>query len=272
LIPFGACKRSVIFYQAFHVILNKHHQYCHNHSYYFYHKTFLNNFPNLNGEITIKNIRNINYHTTSDYDLAYYDRTINIDDLESVWYLVEPFGRFGAAHTLVSFGLSDGTYISISVEIRKEKGEDFSVIQGLLRKYEILYVIADESDVIKLRTNYRKDVVRLYPIKTEKEIIQSVFLSMLERADELTRVPELYNTAVNNCTTNIVKHARKFSYKDIPWYDLRYFMPENSDEVAYELGMIDTELSLKDARIKFDITEKAQNCSENEDFSTCIRN
>lgn len=224
-----------------------------------------------NNIVTIKNIRNISYRTTSDYDLNYYDKTINIDDLESVWYLVEPFGNFGAAHTLVSFGLSDGSYIAVSVEIRKEKGESFSALKGILRRYELVYVIADENDVIKLRTNYRKDQVRLYPIKADKEKTKAVFINMLERANELNKEPEFYNTITNNCTTNIVKHVRRFSDKDIPWYDLRYLMPENSDEVVYKVGMIDTNLSLEQARIEFNITKTAQNCSPSKDFSACIR-
>lgn len=222
--------------------------------------------------VQIRDIRNISYRTTTDYDLNYYDRTINIGDIESAWFLVEPFGSFGAAHTLVSFGLNDGTYISISVEIRKEKGEEFSPMKGLARQYEISYVIADESDVIKLRTNYREDEVRLYPIKTEKEKIQAVFVDMLKRADALTKEPEFYNTAINNCVTNIVKHVRKFTDKNIPWYSIKYIMPKYSDEVAYNVGIIDTELPLETARVVFNITEKAQNCSPEENFSKCIRN
>ena len=220
--------------------------------------------------VSIKNIRNISYSTTKDYETAYYDANYKLDDLESAWFLVEPFGAFGAAHTLVSFGFSDGRYLSVSVEIRKEKGESFSPIKGLLRQYELVYVIADESDVIKLRTNYRKDEVRLYPIKASKEKIRAVFVDMLRRADKLSKESEFYNTIGNNCTTNIVKHVRKFSDKDIPWYDLRYLMPANVDEIVYDAGLIDTDLSFDEVREKFFITERAQDCGD-EDFSRCIR-
>jgi len=221
--------------------------------------------------VAIKNIRNISYTATSDYSVGYYDKTINIDDIDSVWYMVEPFGSFGAAHTLVSFGFNDGSYLSISVEIRKEKGESFSPIKGIFRQYELVYVIADESDVIKLRTNYRKDEVRLYPINAEKEKIQEVFVSMLKRASELATKPEFYNTISSNCTTNIVKHVREFSERAIPWYSLKYLMPASSDVVAYDAGMIDTDLSLEEARLKFYITEKAQACTPQANFSLCIR-
>lgn len=227
---------------------------------------------NFNGEVvTVKNIRNISYHSVSDYDISFYDKTIKLDEIKSAWYLVEPFGRFGAAHTLASFGFEDGSYIAISAEIRKETGESFSPLKGILRNYELVYVIADESDVIKLRTNHRKDEVHLYPIKADKEKIQSVFIDMLKRAQKLAETPEFYNTITNNCTTNLVRHVRKFSDKNIPWYDLRYLMPEHSDEIAYHAGILGTDLPIDEARQFFSITEKAQNCLDKEDFSTCIR-
>lgn len=224
-----------------------------------------------NDIVYIKNIRNISYRSTTDYDVRHYDKEIDINTLESAWFLVEPFGKFGAAHTLVSFGFSDGTYLSISVEIRKEVGEVFSSLKGLTNQYELSYVIADENDVVKLRTNYRNDEVILYPIKAEKDVLKAVFTDMLMRAEGLNTQPEFYNAFVNNCTTNIVKHAREFSDKDIPWLDFRYIMPKYSDKVAYNAGIIDTKLSLEEARKEFNITKKAQKCSESQNFSACIR-
>ena len=77
----------------------------------------------------------------------------------------------------------------------------------MLNQYELAYVVATEDDIIKLRTNYRKNQVIMYPIKTEKENIKLLFRSMLIRADKLSREPEFYNTLWNNCTTNILIHA-----------------------------------------------------------------
>src|SRR3989338_5727732 len=97
--------------------------------------------------ITIKDIRNFTYRTTTDYTPAYYDKTFDLKNLESVWYIVEPFKGYGFAHTFLSFGFKGGEYVSISVEIRKEKGEKFSPWKGLFNNYELMYVIADERDV-----------------------------------------------------------------------------------------------------------------------------
>ncbi len=222
-------------------------------------------------QVTIKNIRNFEYRTTTDYTPRYYDRTFRISDIESVWFMVEPFsGNSGAAHTLLSFGLSDGTYVAISVEIRKEKGEKFSALKGLVRQYELMYVIADERDVIKLRSNYRKDQVYLYPIRTDKAKIQSLFLSMLERAQKLQREPEYYNTLTSTCTTNIVSHINELVPGRIP-LDLRVLFPAHSDTLAYELGLIDTDLSFEDARAHFNINARAEKYADSPEFSKMIR-
>src|SRR3989344_7229523 len=142
--------------------------------------------------IAIKNIRNIKYRSTTDYDVQYYDKRFDLQKLESLWYIVEPFSGHGAgaAHTLVSFGFEGGENVAISAEIRKERGEKFSPIRGILRQYELVYVIADERDVIKLRSNYRMDDVFLYPVKTSKENIKNLFVAMLERNNKLASEPE----------------------------------------------------------------------------------
>ena len=220
----------------------------------------------------IKDIRNINYHSTSDYDVAYYDKTFDIEKLESVWFIVEPFSGHGAgaAHTFVSFGFEGGDYVAISVEIRKEKGESFSPVKGLLRRYEIVYVIADERDVVKLRSNYRKDEVFLYPAKTSKENMKKLFVSMLLRANKLATEPEFYNTLTNTCTTNLVSHVNEIVPRRIP-VSYKVLMPAYSDELAQEIGLIDNALPIALMRAKYRINDKALLFADDPLFSQKIR-
>lgn len=228
-------------------------------------------YAEFNGEeVTIYNIRNFTYKTKKEFTPSYYTKKFNIDQLTSVDYIVEPLESMGAAHTLLSFGFENGDFLSISVEIRKEVGESFSPVKGLLRSYELMYVIADERDVVKLRTNYRKDTVYLYPVITTKEKMQELFVDMLNRANALREKPEFYNTLTSTCTTNIVKHVNRISPKRVPW-DIRLLLPENSDELAYELGLIDTSVPLEELRQKHKINEKAERYADSPDFSKMIR-
>lgn len=221
--------------------------------------------------VQIRDMRNFEYRSTTDYTPRYYDKTFSLDEIRSVDYMVEPFsGNSGAAHTLVSFGFDDGSYVAISVEIRKEKGEKFSPMKGLLRQYELMYVIADERDVIKLRSNYRKDQVFLYPMKATREQARALFLDMLARAQKLQDKPEMYNTLTSTCITNIVRHVNKLSPDRVAWNKSILF-PADSDRYAYDLGLIDTDLSFEDARERFNINERAEKYADSPQFSKMIR-
>ena len=233
----------------------------------------------IDGErVQISNIRNIEYRSTSDYDVRYYDKTFDLRKLESVWFVVEPFAGhgFGAAHTLVSFGFEGGDYVAISAEIRKEVGESFSAVKGLFRQYEIVYVIADARDVIKLRSNFRHDKVFVYPVKTSRENMRRFFLSMLERANKLATEPEFYNTATKTCTTSIVGHVNDIAPRRVPW-SFKVLMPANSDELAYKIGLLDTagpngaKLTLAQMREKYLVNERAEKFKDAPDFSARIR-
>jgi len=223
------------------------------------------------GTVRIKNIRNIHYRTTRDYDLRYYDREIAVDDVQSVWLAIAPFTGFGAAHAFISFGLADGTYLAVSIEIRRRMGKHFDPVKAFFRQFEIMYVLSDERDVIGVRTNIIKYNVRLYPVHTSKDTIRAVFCDILIRADKLGKEPEFYNTLWNNCATNIVGHARKFAHRPIPAWNPSYLFPDFLDRLAYRLSILKTDLDYKEAKKFFNITAKAQSVGEGDDFSKAIR-
>lgn len=224
------------------------------------------------GIATVHNIRNFSYRTTTEYTPDYYDAVYDIRTLERVYYIVEPFSGYkGAAHTFLSFEFNDGRFLAVSVEIRKEKGESFSAVKGLLRQYEIMYVLADERDVLKLRTNYRKDDVFVYPIKTTPERMQETFLGVLERVNSLYRTPEFYNTITNNCTTSLAKQANQVVEHRIPW-NLTLLFPKESDRYAFDLGLIDTErTSFLEVRKAHHVNDLAEKYANDPEFSRRIR-
>jgi len=222
--------------------------------------------------VTVHNIRNFAYTSTTNYTPHYYDKEFNLGDIQRVWYVVEPFSGFpGSAHTFLSFEFEGDQFIAISVEIRKEKGESFSAIKGLLNRYELMYVVADERDVIKLRSNYRKDMVYLYPGKASPEKVRELFVSMLKRTNALREQPEFYNAIFNTCTTNIVHHINSIAPGRVPLFSLQVFLPKNSDRLAYTLGLIETDLSFEQARERYLINTRAQKYADDPNFSVKIR-
>lgn len=222
--------------------------------------------------VTVHNVRYARYRSSDDYDVTWEDRSYDLDRLRSAWFLVEPFGRDweGPAHTLMSFGFEGGDFLAISAEIRKERDEEFSPWKGLLRQYEIMYVVGDERDLIQLRTNFRRDPVYLYPVRASRERIEQMFVGMLRRANRLREKPEHYNTLTNTCTTNIVRHVNELVPRRVPW-SYKVLLPGYSDELAYELGLIDTDLPFPEAKRHFRINDAALRAGGREDFSQRIR-
>lgn len=222
-------------------------------------------------KITIFNIRNFKYRSTSDYDPYYYNKTFDLSKIKSVDFVIEPFSKFrGAAHTFLSFGFENNEYISISIEIRKKIGQEFSALKGFFNWYDIMYVIADENDAIKLRSNYRKDKVYIYPIKISKTKNQALFLHMINKANKLKEKPEYYNTITNTCATNIARHINAISPKMIP-FSYKILMPGYIDQLVFDLKIIDTHIPLSEAQKKFLINDRAIKYADHPDFSQKIR-
>ena len=222
--------------------------------------------------VHIKNVRSFWYRSAPDFDVRYFDRTYDLDELDSVWFVLSPFREDwrGPAHSFLSFGFGDSTYVCVSVEARKEVGENYSVWKGLLNQYELLYVIGEETDLVALRAVHWNDDVFLYPIATSRERMRVLFVDMLERAQQLGTRPEYYNTAWNNCTTNLYDQVEKIAPDAWSW-DWRLLLPGYSDQLPYERGLLDTDLTLDEARDRFRINEKARKHLGDPRFSSLIR-
>jgi hypothetical protein len=222
--------------------------------------------------VIVHNVRNARYRSPEDYTVAWEDRAYDLRRLRTAWFGVEPFAEDwrGPAHTFVSFGFDDGRFLAASVEIRKEKGEAYSLLKGMLKRFELVYVLADERDVVGLRANYRHDQVYLYPVKATHAQVRTMFERMLRRATELRERPEFYNTVTNNCTSNLVRHVNEISPRRVGWSH-RTLLPGYSDELAYELGLIDTDLPFDQARQRFHINAQARRFADAPDFSRRIR-
>ncbi len=221
--------------------------------------------------VTVENIRDFTWKTDVEFTPRYYTQTYNLNDIEKMYYIITPFSQYNwPAHTMLSFSFSWGKNVVISAELRKERGESFDVIRWALNQYELAYVIASEEDVIKLRTNYRKNETYMYPINTPKEKIQWIFRSMLIRANKISREPEFYNTFWNNCTTSVLFHANAFrNDKLIGWFYT--LLPSHSDEILFNEWLIDTTLSPQNAREYYRIDEIARTYTGSKSFSEIIR-
>jgi hypothetical protein len=223
------------------------------------------------GRIHLANVRNNLYLAENDFVPQYYDRDIELQDVRTVDFIIVPFQDAPyLAHTMVSFGLADDTYLGVSAEIRTEKGEEYSPMLGLSRQYELTYVVADERDVIRLRTRHRNAEVFLYRTTATPEQAQALFIDMLERVNRLASRPEFYNTVVNNCTTNVLNHVNRLR-KDKLVFSWQVALPGYSDRFAYEQGLLDRSLPFEQLKQAARINDLADRYYDDPDFSSRIR-
>jgi hypothetical protein len=226
----------------------------------------------LEGEkAEIQNIRNARYRTIDDYDLDYYDKTFDLRKIKSVDFIVVPFNDTpGIAHTMISFGFEGDQYLVNSVEIRREKGEKYSPIKGFFRQYELIYVLADERDLIPKYANHYKCEVYVYRSTATPEQARELFVDVMNRANKLRVEPEFYDTLANNCTTNIRRHINHLKPDRVP-YDYRVLLPGYSDALAYDLGLIQPHGSFAETKEYAKVNYQAYLYREDPSFSKKIR-
>jgi hypothetical protein len=222
-------------------------------------------------KVTIHNVRNARFFSYRDCLVEHYDKTYDLTKLKTVDFVMIPFADNRAiAHTLLSFGFEGGDYVGVSVEVRLEKGESYNAAVGLLGQFELMYVVADERDLLPVRPEHRGVDVLLYPSTARPAQARSLFLDILKRVNQLHEQPEFYDTLRNNCTTNIVRHINTIAPDRVP-YDYRVLLPGYADNLAYELGLIDRSLPFEETRRRARIGERILEFKDDSQFSARIR-
>ncbi len=224
--------------------------------------------------VTIYNIRNFKYKSEHEYKIQYYNESFDLNKLNGVDLLATYWMGDTIAHIFLSFSFSDGKIVAMSIEIRTEKGENFSTVKGFFKQYELFYVVASENDIIKLRTNYRKNPtedVYLYKLKSNVKNGQKLFLEYINQINSLKNKPVFYNTLTTNCTTTIWMNSL-ITDIDLP-FSWKILVSGYLPEYLYDNGLIENNgLTFKELRRKSYINERVKNISDNENFSKLIRN
>lgn len=227
------------------------------------------------GQLTIHNVRNCKYFANDVYMVDYYDKTIDLNQVAGVDFIVVPFkGMPALAHVMISFQLAkpDGTrdHLAVSVETRKERDENYNPVKGSTNAYELMYVVADERDVIQFRTNYNNEDVYLYHTVADPESSKALLVDVLTRANQVANQPEFYDTLLNNCTSNIVRHVNRIKPNRIV-ADYRVLLPGYSDSLAYDEGLIERHGSFAETKREAYVNPLAERYAGRDDFSEMIR-
>jgi hypothetical protein len=220
--------------------------------------------------VTIHNVRNFDYRSETDFTERWETRTLDLGKVTGLDCFLSYWGSKVICHTILSWPFSDGQHLAVSIETRKERGEEYSAFKGFFRHYELCYVAADERDLVRLRTNYRHEQVYLYHLKTPAAHARDILVDYLAGMNALAANPEFYNALTTNCTTVIRQHALRVAEGPRPW-TWKILANGYLDEAAYENGNVDTSLPFAELKAKCLIDAKAQAADQDPAFSQRIR-
>jgi len=222
--------------------------------------------------ITIHNLRNCDYRSETDYSNCWSDRTLNLSQIHAADFFLTNWGIPFASHPIVSFQFGDNQHVAFSIEARYKAGQQYSTILGFFRQYGLIFVAADERDVIRLRTNYRKDEeVYMYRVNVQPDVVRAMFLTYVTYLNKLKDHPEWYNELTRNCTTTLDKPLAASTNDPQPW-SYKLILNGTLDELLYDRGRLVTGgLSFPELKQREHINAAAHAANESPDFSALIR-
>jgi hypothetical protein len=224
----------------------------------------------INGdEVTVRNVRNCDYRTETDFTPHWETRTVRPSQITGMDVAINYWGSPWIAHPIVSFQFSDGLPLCFSIETRKTVGQQYSTLEGFYRQYTLIYVVADERDVVRLRTNYRREDVYLYHTLASPTQARERFREYINTVNVLHENPRWYNAVTSNCTTSI--RTQRAANLRAPW-DWRILLNGKADEMLYQDHAIATGgLSFSKLKQRSMINERARAANDDPDFSRAIR-
>jgi hypothetical protein len=224
--------------------------------------------------VTVHNLRNCDYRTETDYVNCWSDRTFYLSQIRSADLFLTNWGISFVSHPIVSFQFGDNEHVAFSIEARYKVGQAYSTVLGFFRQYELIFVAADERDVIRLRTNYRKDEeVYMYRLQVQPEAARAMFLTYVTYLNKLRNHPEWYNELTRNCTTTIQRPlAVDINGGNPPPWNYRYVLNGTLDELLYERGRLATGgLPFPELKQREHINAAARAANPSADFSEMVR-
>jgi hypothetical protein len=201
---------------------------------------------------TVSPVSDWSYAFERETDTTYQDSaSYNFDELRGVWFMLEPQpGSQLAAHTLLLFEFEGDRLLGVTIEARREEGEEYSAIRGQFNAFELIYIWATARDLLVRRATMLDHEIFVYPVSISDEQNRTLLRNILARSQSLSHTPRYYNTVVSNCTNELAKAA------GFHWAPA-YIFTGRSDEYLYRRGILPG-ASFAEAHRRSDVTEFVQ--------------
>ncbi len=140
----------------------------------------------------------------------------------------------------------------------------------MFKQYEIFYVVGDERDLLRLRTNYRGEDTYLYPTTFSPDEVRDRFVDILWWVNKLVEKLAFYHTLGGNCTTVLISHIDAIPGQKVA-FSRKLLMNGYSDQMAYERGRIRSNLLFEQTKQAQYISKIAKKYNDDPGFSKKIR-
>jgi hypothetical protein len=222
--------------------------------------------------VAIHNLRNFRWKNAETAEAIWENRELDLQRLQELELFIVPFdiAPRHLGHIMLGFGFDDGNRIMVSVEARREIGEAYGLLPGMLRQFELIYLFCDEQDPLTLRAVHQNSTIYRYPVKGNPEFIRTLFLDLAGTANRLRSQPQFYDSRARNCTTTLYHHVNHTLTKPIAWSSEIIF-PVQADQLLYRLGYLKTTLPYEAARTAGRCDILIRQNAGNPNFSTAIR-
>ena len=218
--------------------------------------------------LSVRNVRNFSWRTEAEYSERWEQRTYDLSKLRSLDLFLVYWTGPSIAHTIMSFGFDDGRYLDFSIELRRTQNDQYSALAGFFKTHELIYIGADERDLMTLR-KVRNENIQLYRLRTTPERTRALLVEYIKQANDLAAHPRFYNTITTNCTTAIFDMMRAVT-SSIP-FDWRIILTGHLPSYLYEHGAVDTRISLEELRRRADVTSQVEAELSEAEFSSRLR-
>lgn len=225
------------------------------------------NYERKSNIVTLNNVRNFKWYPNGRFDEHWESREYDLDQITGVNIITSYWMGPQIAHTLVSFDFANSKPLTFSIEIRKEKTEEFSAIGGFFRKFEVSLVASDEKDIIYTRSNIRNEQVYFFPVNMPKAEMKALFEEYLHQADELKQQAKWYNTLTSNCTTLVFDMVQAVSNQKLPT-DYRLLASGYLPNYLYDLGALNQNWDMKTWYQRAHINPKMAQLEHSKDQNT----